>query len=373
MTSFRPIIDTTGTAYQPVAKYLSSLLNPLTHSEFKLRDSFDAVSRIHNIPSHLISQGYRFVSFDVTSLFTNIPLRRTINIILDRIYKDERIITTIRKRTLKKLLLDSCTKTPFSINDQLYRQIDGISMGSPLGPTLADILMTTFEDEIVRPLISSNIIKFYSRYVDDTLVLIRPSDIPTVLQKFNYFHPQIQFTHEEFTDNNNIHFLDIKISSSGTSIYRKSTHTGQYVHLSSFTPWCRKTAWPRSLVYRAHKICSNSVLLKTELQNIAQFASWNGYPRRLANKLIESFTLKSSPNDNTTITTNTEDNVTDPPKIWIHLPFVGKRGNILIKSCTTKITRLLKRRAQFITIYDTTSTNTSLSMKDRLLKNYKAV
>jgi hypothetical protein len=66
-------------------------------------------------------------------------------------YKDKRIITTIRKRTLKKLLLDSCKKTPFSINDQLYRQIDGISMGSPLGPTLADILMTTFEDEIVRP------------------------------------------------------------------------------------------------------------------------------------------------------------------------------------------------------------------------------
>jgi hypothetical protein len=43
-------------------------------------------------------------------------------------------------------------------------------MGSPLGPTLADILMTAFEDEIVRPLLSSNLIKFYSRYVDDTLI-----------------------------------------------------------------------------------------------------------------------------------------------------------------------------------------------------------
>ncbi len=161
--------------------------------------------------------------------------------------------------------------------------------------------------------LSSDKIKFYSRYVDGTLVLIRPCDIPTVLQKFNSFHPQIQFTHEEFIDNDDIHFLDIKISSSGTSIYCKSTHTGQYVHLSIFTPWCRKTAWLRALVYRAHKICSNSVLLKTELQNIAQFASWNGYPRRLVNKLIESFTPKPSPDDNTT--TNTETNVTEPPKI----------------------------------------------------------
>jgi hypothetical protein len=88
------------------------------------------------------------------------------------------------------------------------------------------------------------------------------------------------------------------------------------------------------------------VLLKTELQNIAQFASWNGYPRRLANKLIQSFTPKPSPNDNITI--NTEDNVTDPPKIWIRLPFIGKRGNILIKSCTTKITRLLKQRDTYL-------------------------
>ena len=45
---------------------------------------------------------------------------------------------------------------------------------SPLGPTLADILMTAFEDEIVRPLLSSNLIKFYSRYVDDTLIAGSP-------------------------------------------------------------------------------------------------------------------------------------------------------------------------------------------------------
>ncbi len=47
LPSFHPIILSTGTAYQLVAKYLSSLLNPLTHNEFKLRDSFDTVSRIH--------------------------------------------------------------------------------------------------------------------------------------------------------------------------------------------------------------------------------------------------------------------------------------------------------------------------------------
>ena len=93
--------------------------------------------------------------FDVKSLFTNVPLKKTINIILDRIYNKNEINTTLKKRTLKKLLLDCCTKTPFSINGELFKQIDSVAMGSPLGPTLANI-MTTFEDEIVRQLIDSN-------------------------------------------------------------------------------------------------------------------------------------------------------------------------------------------------------------------------
>ena len=100
-------------------------------------------------------------------------------------------------------------------------------MGSPLGPTLANILMTELEDDIIRPLITSDKLKFYVRYVDDTLVLAKPEDIPLILDKLNSFHPQIQFTYEEFVNHNDVHFLDIKFDSQGTTIYRKSTHTGQ--------------------------------------------------------------------------------------------------------------------------------------------------
>ena len=60
-------------------------------------------------------------------------------------------------------------------------------MGSLLRPTLADILMIAFEEKIVKLLISSNVIKFYSRCVDDKLVLIKPPDIKTILNKFNSF------------------------------------------------------------------------------------------------------------------------------------------------------------------------------------------
>ena len=55
-----PIIDTTGTAYQPVAKCLTKLLNPITTNEFTVKDSFDAV-----ITS---------ITFHVTFLMTDIDL-----------------------------------------------------------------------------------------------------------------------------------------------------------------------------------------------------------------------------------------------------------------------------------------------------------
>ncbi len=91
-----------GTAYQPVAKYLTNLLNLTTTNEFTIQDSFDAVSQINNIPPELFDEGYRFVSFDIKSLFTNIPLKKTVNIILQRINKFKLISTTLKKRTLKK-------------------------------------------------------------------------------------------------------------------------------------------------------------------------------------------------------------------------------------------------------------------------------
>ena len=99
-------------------------------------------------------------------------------------------------------------------------------MGCSLGPVLANIILTEFEKNVVSDLICSDI-KFYKRYVDDTLVLIKPSDIPLVLNKFNQLDKNLKFTVDMFPDRL-IHFLDIKVSPAGTNVYLKNTHTGQY-------------------------------------------------------------------------------------------------------------------------------------------------
>ena len=133
------------------------------------------------ISLELFNQRYKFISFDVTSLFTNVSLKRAVNIILKQLYADKVIPTTLQKLTMKKFILHACTKTAFSFNSKFYKQIDGVSMGSPLGPMLANIIMTALESTIVKGLVDKSIVKLSMRYVDDTLLLVKNEDINHIL------------------------------------------------------------------------------------------------------------------------------------------------------------------------------------------------
>ena len=116
---------------------MTRLLNPLTQNVYSVKDLFKAVDRIHSLPTELFDEGYCYLSFDVTSLFTNVPLNKTISTILHRIYKENLIKTNMRKSTLKKLIKNSCIKTAFSFDGKIYKRIGGVLMGSLLRPCLS--------------------------------------------------------------------------------------------------------------------------------------------------------------------------------------------------------------------------------------------
>ena len=103
----------------PCGQFLAKLLNPLIHNEFVLKDSFDTADRIRNISPSLL-EDHSFVSIDVVFLFINVPLKRNIDIIWKRIYDDKLVNTTLKKNTLKKLIRDTCTKTAFLCNGNIY-------------------------------------------------------------------------------------------------------------------------------------------------------------------------------------------------------------------------------------------------------------
>ena len=118
---------------------------------------------------------------------------------------------------------------------KIYKQIDGVSMGSSLGPVLSNVIMTEFERLVVDKLIKDGLIKFYIRYVDDTLVLAIVEDLDNIMKQFNSFDKSIHFTIDKFEDGI-VHFLDIKINGFETDLYYKTTHTGKYCNFSGQTP-----------------------------------------------------------------------------------------------------------------------------------------
>ena len=173
-------------------------------------------------------------------------------------------------------------------------------MGSSLGPVLANIIMTQMESEIVKPLETKGMIKHYMRYVDDTLLLIKPENVETVLRKFNSFHNNLHFTVDTF-DDGDIHFLDLKIEGIETDVYHKPTHTGQYFYFTGKTPWNLETALVKALVNRAKKICSTPQNFNRQLHKIKKFMAWNNYPIYAAKTFLQR-QLKGKPEKRTTQT-----------------------------------------------------------------------
>ncbi|XP_071083943.1 uncharacterized protein [Haliotis cracherodii] len=94
------------------------------------------------------------------------------------------------------------------------------------------------------------------RKVDDTFVIIKQDQDPTLLlQHLNQQHPRVQFTIETEKDNQ-LPFLDVLVCRNSanriqTSVYRKPTHTDQYIHFNSNHPLRTKTGTISTLTKRA--------------------------------------------------------------------------------------------------------------------------
>ena len=134
---FRPIVSSIGTYNYNLSKYLCSLLQPNIPTDHCAKDTFTFVKEIQNLQ---FMQGKYMVSFDVESLFTNIPLDESIELAVKYILSNNSTIKLTNVH-LKKLFYIATSQTHFLFNGTYFDQIDGVSMGSPLAPVLANLFM----------------------------------------------------------------------------------------------------------------------------------------------------------------------------------------------------------------------------------------
>ena len=173
------------------------MINPLTRNNFTIDNS---ATFVKEITSMTLPSGFTMASFDVTSLFTNVPLKETTEIIINRY--DPTTFYNIQPDVIKKLLNFATSESIFIFNNKLYSQIDGVAMGCPLGPTYANTFMSFNEEKWLDECPLSFKPVLYRRYVDDTFLVFRDSThVNKFLEYLNRQHPKIKFTCELEQDN----------------------------------------------------------------------------------------------------------------------------------------------------------------------------
>ena len=91
-------------------------------------------------------------------------------------------------------------------------------MCSSLGSVLANIIMTELEDVIIKPLINDGTIEFFSPFVDNTLLVMKPENVSQVYKALNKFVNNLGFTVDMF-QNEVPHFLDLELPPDGIAIF----------------------------------------------------------------------------------------------------------------------------------------------------------
>ena len=121
-------------------------MKPLCINEYSIKDTLQFPQLLKDLPP--LKDDEEYVFYDVESLFTNIPLKETIDYMLEQIYLHNQLPIICSKLFFPKLFEKINTKISFQLNSWFFKQKDGCAMGGPLSVTLSDIWMVNMENNI---------------------------------------------------------------------------------------------------------------------------------------------------------------------------------------------------------------------------------
>ena len=286
------------------------------------------------------------VSFDVKSLFANVPLDRTIDIVLRRIYDKHELQTSIARSEMKKLLILCAKNVHFTFDNVIKVQNDGMAMGSPLRPVLSDIFMIELETSLSPELI--DYIQFWKRYVDDTICFVKAGSVNYILSVLNSFDMNIKFTYELEHDGK-LPFIDVLLCRSGkkiyTTVYRKAINDDVYLNWSVFAPIGLKRGTLKTLIERAYLI----------LQQISEQHNNETNGTDNSNKNVDGDNISSMKNESVTL----------EKQPLLVLPYQGKQKDHFLKSFKKGIRNILPNNVKARIAFTVRKVGTSFEIKDK--------
>ena len=270
----RPIMSGNNHPTEKLSEYVDFHLKPhIPKIDSYLKDTAHFLETIKDLE---LPPNAKLVTFDVTSLYTNIKHEDGIAAIYDfmKEHTDERTAAMLRDMTATIL-----ENNLFEFKSTLYKQVSGTAMGSKFAPNYANIRMNQFEQEHLKNAPIKPIL--WKRFIDDvfTIFVASEEEIKLFESWLNSLDPHLKFT-SEYSEKG-IPFLDTFCQIEGKKIitrpYNKPTDTKQYLHPTSCHPPHILKSIPYSQALRVKRICSKREDLDDELSNLSGFFKNRNY------------------------------------------------------------------------------------------------
>jgi uncharacterized protein (UPF0147 family) len=342
----RPVVNNRTAPSYKLAKKLNDILNKhlSLNNHYTIRNSTNIANDLTKLA---INDKHRLITLDIKDLYVNIPLKETIDITRTQLLKNNNTQTTNQIINLLEVIL---MQNYFVFQEQIYQPDKGVAMGSPISGTMAEIFIQHLEDCLIKHLLDSKTIAFYSRYVDDILIIYDSSytNPNAITQYANTIHDNVQINPTS-ENARQISFLDLTITRKTTNleidIFRKPTTTNITINYFSNHPLEHKLAAYRYYIERMFKLPLNKENQLKEWTTILNIANSNNFPKNILIRLRQQIQQKinhtpppTGPKSNTKWTTFT---YVSPQIRKVTNLFKHTKVKIAFK-CNNKISQLMK-------------------------------
>ena len=280
-TPLRPVLSMPGSAYHKIGEKVAEWLSVVP--ECRINSSSKIVSE--SLKNIKLNENEVIVSFDVSSLYTNVPVQEAIDDCTDLLFSGRYTKPPINRDTFKKLITICTRDVLMSTSLGYYRQIDGLAMGSPPAPLIANGWLSKFDHTI------QDTASLYSRYMDDVIREIDRHRVTTKLHEINNLHPSLKFTIEEENEDSTLPFLDMKIIRTNSTLastwYSKPTDTGLTMNFYAQAPMKYKRSLVIGLVHRIYRCCSSWKYFHESIAKAKMLLKKNQYPETFYEPIIK--------------------------------------------------------------------------------------
>ena len=163
----RPVVNNKNAPTYKTTKKLNDILKQCLYLDNRY-NTLNSTSLTNDIVKLTINNEHRMLNYDVKDLYVNIPIDENLKI------TESQLLTNNDKHKTKQItaiLKNILAQNYFTFQDAIYHPNKGVTMGSPISGTMAEIFLQNIENRHLKQLLDSKNITFYTRYVDDIFII----------------------------------------------------------------------------------------------------------------------------------------------------------------------------------------------------------